>query len=124
MAGQHIGARIKALRQERGLSQDSMASLFGFRDRQTVSAIETGVRRVTATELLLAVEKLNVPLDYFTDPFRLNGEGLFSWRQRGVGRSELAEYERVCEPVGRRVSGDERSSRSAAAANAADARTD
>ena len=72
-----------------------MASLFGFKDRQTVSAIETGVRRVTATELLLAVEGLNVPLDYITDPFRLDGEGLFSWRQSGVGRSELGEYERV-----------------------------
>ena len=95
MADQLIGARIKALRKERGLSQDVMAKLFGFKDRQTVSAIETGVRRVTATELLLAVEKLNVPLDYFTDPFRLDGEGLFSWRQRGVGRFELREYERV-----------------------------
>ena len=95
MAGQLVGARIKALRQERGLSQDGMARLFGFKDRQTVSAIETGVRRVTAAELLLAVEKLNAPLDYFTDPFRLDGEGLFSWRQRGVGRSELGQYERV-----------------------------
>ena len=95
MAGQLIGARIKALRQERGLSQDGMARLFGFKDRQTVSAIETGVRRVTGTELLLAVEKLNVPVEYFTDPFRLDGEGLFSWRQQGVGRSELGEYERM-----------------------------
>ena len=95
MASQTIGARLKALRQERGLSQDRMARLFGFKDRQTVSAIETGVRRVTAAELLLAVEKLNVPLDYFTDPFRLDGEGLFSWRQTGVGRSELAEFERT-----------------------------
>ena len=95
MAGQLIGARIKALRQERGLSQEGLANLFGFKDRQTVSAIETGVRRVTANELLLAVERLNAPLDYFTDPFRLDGEGLFSWRQRGVGQSELGEYERV-----------------------------
>ena len=92
---QIIGARIKALRRERGLSQEGMARVFGFKDRQTVSAIETGVRRVTAAELLLAVEKLNVPLDYFTDPFRLDGEGVFSWRQRGVGRSQLAEYERT-----------------------------
>ena len=49
---------MKALRRQRGLSQDGMARLFGFKDRQIVSAIETGVRRVTATELLLAVEKL------------------------------------------------------------------
>ncbi len=95
MAGQLVGTRIKALRKERGLSQDGIASLLGFKDRQTVSAIETGIRRVTAGELLLAVEKLEVPLDYFTDPFRLDGEGLFSWRQRGVGLAELGEYEQV-----------------------------
>ena len=95
MVDQIIGTRIKALRQERGLSQDALAQLFGFKDRQTVSAIETGVRRVAATELLLAVEKLNVPIDYFTDPFRLDGEGRFSWRQSGVGRSQLAEYEQT-----------------------------
>jgi len=95
MADRIIGTRIKALRRERGLSQDGMASLFGFRDRQTVSAIETGVRRVTATELLLAARKLDVPLDYFTDPFRLDGEAAFSWRQTGVGPSRLGEYERT-----------------------------
>ena len=55
-----IGARIKALREERKLSQDDLARLFGFKDRQTVSAIETGERRVTAEELILAVEKLGV----------------------------------------------------------------
>ena len=92
---QVIGTRIRALRRERGLSQDGLARVFGFKDRQTVSAIETGVRRVTASELLLAVEKLNVPLEYFTDPFRLDGEALFSWRQSGVGRAELREYERT-----------------------------
>ncbi|MDE0056091.1 MAG: XRE family transcriptional regulator [Gammaproteobacteria bacterium] len=90
-----IGTRIKALRRERGLSQDALADLFGFKDRQTVSAIENGVRRVTASELLLAVEKLDVSLDYFTDPFRLDGEALFSWRQTGVGQLELTDYERT-----------------------------
>ena len=64
-----IGARIKALREERKLSQDDLARLFGFKDRQTVSAIETGERRVSAEELLIAVEKLGASLDYFTDPF-------------------------------------------------------
>ena len=76
-----IGRRIKALREERGLSQESVANLFRFKDRQTVSAIETGARRVTAEELLLAVERLGAPLEYFTDPFLLAGEGRFSWRQ-------------------------------------------
>ena len=95
MTNQLIGTRIKALRQEQGLSQDELARLFGFKDRQTVSAIETGIRRITASELLLAVERFGVPLDYFTDPFRLDGECLFSWRQTGVEPARLSEYERT-----------------------------
>ena len=94
MATQLIGRRIKALREERKLSQDDLARLFGFKDRQTVSAIETGERRVTAEELMLAVEKLGASLDYFTDPFLLVGEGRFSWRQTDVGPVRLNAYER------------------------------
>jgi Zn-dependent peptidase ImmA (M78 family)/transcriptional regulator with XRE-family HTH domain len=95
MATHLIGARIKALREERGLSQDDLARLFGFKDRQTVSAIETGERRVSAEELLIAVEKLSAPLEYFTDPFLLAGEGRFSWRQTNVGSERLSAYERI-----------------------------
>ena len=84
MSNPVIGARIKALRELRGLSQDELARVFRFKDRQTVSAIETGERRVAAEELLLVVEKLDVPLDYFMDPFRLDGEGRFSWRKTGL----------------------------------------
>jgi Zn-dependent peptidase ImmA (M78 family)/transcriptional regulator with XRE-family HTH domain len=90
-----IGTRIKALREERKLSQDDLARLFGFKDRQTVSAIETGERRVTAEELLVAVEKLGASLEYFTDPFLLVGEGRFSWRQTDVGPQGLSAYERI-----------------------------
>jgi Zn-dependent peptidase ImmA (M78 family)/transcriptional regulator with XRE-family HTH domain len=89
-----IGLRMKALREERKLSQDEIARLFGFKDRQTVSAIETGERRVTAEELITAVEKLGAPLDYFTNPFLLVGEGRFSWRQSGVGLPRLEAFER------------------------------
>jgi Zn-dependent peptidase ImmA (M78 family)/DNA-binding XRE family transcriptional regulator len=95
MSNPLIGARIKALREQRGLSQDELARLFGFKDRQTVSAIETGERRVSAEELLLAVEKLGVSLDYFMDPFRLDGEGRFSWRQTGLPAAQLSAYERT-----------------------------
>jgi Zn-dependent peptidase ImmA (M78 family)/transcriptional regulator with XRE-family HTH domain len=91
-----IGARIKALREERKLSQDDVAQLFGFKDRQTVSAIETGERRVSAGELLLAVERLGASLDYFTDPFLLAGEGKFSWRRHAqVGLERVKAFERV-----------------------------
>ena len=91
---QLVGTRLKALREERRLSQDALARLFGFKDRQTVSAVETGARRMTAAELVLAVEKLGAPLEYFTDPFLLAGEGRFSWRQTGVGMEQLEAYER------------------------------
>ena len=94
MTVQLVGARLRALREERGLSQEDVARIFGFRDRQTVSAIEMGARRVTAQELVLAIEKLGASLDYFTDPFLLVGEGRFSWRQTGVGAEELDAYER------------------------------
>jgi Zn-dependent peptidase ImmA (M78 family)/transcriptional regulator with XRE-family HTH domain len=90
-----IGARIRAAREQRGMSQDELALLFGFKDRQTVSAIETGERRVAAEELILAVEKLGQPLEFFTDPFILVGEGQFSWRQDNVGGKILDAYERV-----------------------------
>src|SRR3984893_12131865 len=91
---QLIGVRIKALREERGLSQEELARQLGFNDRQTLSAIETGERRVSADELILAVQKLGVSLDYFTDPFLLVGEGRFSWRQTNVGPQRLSAYER------------------------------
>src|SRR6476659_4331317 len=96
MTTQLIGARIRALREERKLSQDDLAPLFGFKDRQTVSAIETGERRVSAGELLLAVERLGAALDYFTDPFLLAGEGKFSWRRHAqVGLESDKAFERV-----------------------------
>jgi Zn-dependent peptidase ImmA (M78 family)/DNA-binding XRE family transcriptional regulator len=90
-----IGTRLKALREERKLSQEDLARLFGFKDRQTVSAIETGERRMSAEELLTAVQKLNASLDYFTDPFLLAGEGKFSWRQTKVAPAALNSFERV-----------------------------
>jgi Zn-dependent peptidase ImmA (M78 family) len=88
-----IGSRIKVLREQRGQSQDELSRLFGFKDRQTLSAIETGERKVSAEELLRAVELFGVQLDYFTDPFLLAGEGHFSWRQSGAKPSALADYE-------------------------------
>jgi Zn-dependent peptidase ImmA (M78 family)/DNA-binding XRE family transcriptional regulator len=94
MTTQLIGTRLKALREQRDMSQDELARIFGFKDRQTISAIENGERRVTAEELILAVEKLGASLEYFTDPFMLVGEGRFSWRQTAVGPERLAAYER------------------------------
>lgn len=93
MSAATIGVRIKTLREKRNLSQDEVARGFGFKDRQTLSAIETGERRVTADELLRAVELFSAPLEYFTDPFLLAGEGRFSWRLSGANAGALEAYE-------------------------------
>lgn len=89
-----IGRRLKALREERDIDQDAVASLLGLKSRQIVSNIETGERKVKAEELVTLVEKLGVELEYFTDPFRLIGEGEFSWRQSGLTKKALQAYEK------------------------------
>ena len=90
-----IGARIKALREKRGLSQLQLAELLGFRNRQTLSSVEAGERKVTVDELLLAAEHLDEDLDYFTDPFRLIAEGSFCWRKAtpDITDAQLDRYE-------------------------------
>ncbi len=52
VAMQHAGTRFKALRQERGFSRDDHARRYGFEDRQTAPALETGA---TAEEQVAAV---------------------------------------------------------------------
>lgn len=90
-----IGIRIKALREKRGLSQFELSERLGFRSRQTLSAIETGDRKVSADELLLVAERLDEDLDYFTDPYRLVAEGDFCWRKAdpGITPEQLDRYE-------------------------------
>lgn len=95
MTTENIPRRLKTLRRQRNLSQKHLAALLGFNDRQTISAIETGVRRVSASELVEVANKLEISLDYFTDPFRLDGQEKFTWRQFEVGPAELAEFERT-----------------------------
>ena len=101
LIGNRIGARLRAIRQRQGLSQDELIQSLGFNDRQTISAIETGVRNIKVQELLLIAEKLGVPFEYFTDPFRLDGEARFSWLQTSVSSEVLNEYEtRASEWIG------------------------
>lgn len=89
-----ISKRLKAAREKLGLTQAQLSERLGFKDRQTLAAIEAGSRKVTAEELLHAIEALGVDLDYFTDPFRLAGEGRFSWRANRKAAPEiLHEFE-------------------------------
>lgn len=77
---QLIGARIKAAREERGLSQEELSKRLGFKDRQILSNIESGRRKVAVDELMILMSVLAKPLEYFTDSFMLTGEACFSWR--------------------------------------------
>ncbi|MCL5966888.1 MAG: XRE family transcriptional regulator [Deltaproteobacteria bacterium] len=87
-----IGDRIRVAREAADLTQRQLSDRLGFRDRQTLSAIETGERRVTSEELLGVIRVLAKDLDFFTDPFRLVGEGAFSWRAQ-AGPAELESFE-------------------------------
>lgn len=89
-----IGLRLKAARQRAGLTQQQLALQLGMEHRQTLASIEAGERRITVEELLLSVNALDTDLDYFTDSFRLVGEGRFSFRpSTGVDSNVLDQFE-------------------------------
>ena len=91
----HIGVRLKAAREQSELTQQQLADALGLRHRQTVASIESGERKLSAPELVRAMEVLSVDLEYFTDPFRLVGEGQFSFRtSKGVEAEVLDRFER------------------------------
>ncbi len=91
---ERIGFRLKAARERAGLTQRALADAIGLEHRQSLAAIESGERRLTAEELLRSVSVLGVDLDYFTDSFRLVGEGRFSFRaQSGVAPNLLDQFE-------------------------------
>ena len=93
MSNRELGLRFRAVRKQHALSQEEVPKKFGFKERQTVSAIETGIRRLTAAELLRAVEVFDSTIEYFTDPFQVVDQVEFSWRQHGVEPNALREYE-------------------------------
>ena len=104
-----ISRRLKAAREKKGLTQAQLSRLLGFKDRQTLAAIEAGQRKMSAEELVRAMDVFGLELDYFTDGFRLVGEGRFSWRadknatETLLGAFEhragcwVATYRRLCE---------------------------
>lgn len=75
-----IAARLRAARKRAGLTQYQLAGGLGLSHRQNVTRIEDGQRSLTAEQLILAMDLLGVDLDYFIDPFRLEGEGEFTFR--------------------------------------------
>ena len=94
MLANSLGNRIRTRRNELGYKQAEICRRMGFEGSRTLSAIETGERKVSAEELVRLTEVLEAPLEYFTDPFRLVGEGSFTWRQNGVAQEVIENCER------------------------------
>lgn len=75
-----IGYRVKAARENAGWNQERLADVLGFKDRQSISDIENGKRRLQADELVTLSNELNRDVEFFLDPFVVTGEAKFSWR--------------------------------------------
>ena len=90
-----IAVRLRAARERAGLTQYQLAARLRLNHRQIVARIEDGQRSLTAEELIRAMDVLGLDLDYFTDPFRLEGEGEFTFRTGpDVVSSAVDEFER------------------------------
>lgn len=88
-----IGRRVSYLRDAKSITQLELAKRMGFNDRQTISAIETGARKLKANELLGLIDILDTTLEQLTDPYILVGEGQFSWRHTNLGAGTLERFE-------------------------------
>jgi transcriptional regulator with XRE-family HTH domain/Zn-dependent peptidase ImmA (M78 family) len=90
----HIGRRIMALRKAHGLKQEQLADILRIENRQSVSSLENGTRRVTADELIRALEYFKVTLEDISNPFALFDRESFSWRQKNVAEDALYAFEK------------------------------
>jgi len=88
-----IGARIRLARETKGWTQVQLAEALGIADRQTITPLETGDRKVTPEEMLILIRELEQPLEFFTDPHRVVEEQAFSYRARRE-TADFAAFER------------------------------
>ncbi|OHB76505.1 MAG: hypothetical protein A2Z34_01120 [Planctomycetes bacterium RBG_16_59_8] len=75
-----VGERVQIARKEAKLTQEALSDKLGFKDRQILSNIESGKRKVSTDEMLALMKHLGKTLEYFTDPLILVAEGAFCWR--------------------------------------------
>jgi Zn-dependent peptidase ImmA (M78 family)/DNA-binding XRE family transcriptional regulator len=75
-----IGYRVKAARESVDWTQEQLAAALRLKDRQSVSDIENGKRKLQADELVTLSDILNRDIEFFLDPFVVAGEAQFSWR--------------------------------------------
>lgn len=75
-----IGFRVKAAREAAGWTQERLAQLLQLNDRQSISDLENGKRRLQPNELAQLAEQFGRDVEFFLDPFAVVGEGQFNWR--------------------------------------------
>jgi Zn-dependent peptidase ImmA (M78 family)/transcriptional regulator with XRE-family HTH domain len=88
-----IGERIRLAREDSGLSQEALTKTLGYKDRQTLSTIECGQRRVSPEELLQFSDALGRPLDFFTDPYLVASPQALSYRAKEATPPQLGSFE-------------------------------
>lgn len=77
-----MAERIRIARTALDWTQDQLAAALGLPDRQTISTIESGERRVTADELVRLMAVLARPMEFFVDSDLIVEENFFSYRAR------------------------------------------
>ncbi len=93
MDASRIRRRIATLRERAGMNQVDLARALGVKDRQIISNIETGERKVSADELVRLADIFDVELSAFSDPYRVVDEASFSWRRNEVPEQTIQEFE-------------------------------
>jgi len=88
-----LARRIAYARERAGLRQEQLAEKLGFKDRQTIQAIESGQRRIAVEEMIRLLSVTKQTIDFFTDPFRLVGEGGFTFRAQECEESALEQFQ-------------------------------
>jgi len=88
-----LGWKLRALREASGLTQAELARVLGIENRQSLGLIEAGSRKMSAEELVRAIEFFEIPIDEFATPFVVSPESRFSWRQEGVANADLVRFE-------------------------------
>jgi XRE family transcriptional regulator, fatty acid utilization regulator len=94
---QLIAKRIRAAREGASASQDAVAGVLGLKDRQSVSAIELGERKVSSEELVKVARFFNKPIDFFTDPYLVTEHNAFSYRATAFDKAALEDFKAKAE---------------------------
>ncbi len=97
---QEIGRRVSTARDDASLTQAELAASIGI-DRTSVAKIESGARKVSATELVAIAQTLDRPIDWFVVE---SPPAIVSRRRSSAGGRTATSLDRRVEQLARDVS--------------------